>query len=95
MPLQLKREAFEKVCTALLVYVLHFSIDYMFSMRISLVLAWILLVFYYDSNSIIISLLFSSASVIIIKRVVGQPAQRTKRDVIRERVDVGVVVSQI
>ena len=96
MPLQLKREAFEKVCTALLVYVLHFSIDYMFSMRISLVLAWILLVFYYDSSSIIISLLFSSASVvIIIKRVVGQPAQRTKRDVIRERVDVGVVVSQI
>ena len=89
------REAFEKVCTALLVYVLHFSIDYMFSMRISLVLAWILLVFYYDSSSIIISLLFSSASVIIIKRVVGQPAQRTKRDVIRERVDVGVVVSQI
>lgn len=95
MPLQLKREAFEKVCTALLVYVLHFSIDYMFSMRISLVLAWILLVFYYDSSSIIISLLFSSASDIIIKRVVGQPAQRTKRDVIRERVDVGVVVSQI
>jgi len=95
VPLQLKREAFEKVCTALLVYVLHFSIDYMFSMRISLVLAWILLVFYYDSSSIIISLLFSSASVIIIKRVVGQPAQRTKRDVIRERVDVGVVVSQI
>ena len=95
MPLQLKREAFEKVCTALLVYVLHFSIDYMFSMRISLVLAWILLVFYYDSSSIIISLLFSSASVIIIKRVVGQPAQRTKRDVIRERVDVGGVVSQI
>ena len=95
MPLQLKREAFEKVCTALLVYVLHFSIDYMFSMRISLVLAWILLVFYYDSSSIIISLLFSSSSVIIIKRVVGQPAQRTKRDVIRERVDVGVVVSQI
>ena len=95
MPLQLKREAFEKVCTALLVYVLHFSIDYMFSMRISLVLAWILLVFYYDSSSIIISLLFSSASVIIIKRVVGQPAQRTKRDVIRESVDVGVVVSQI
>ena len=65
----------EKVCTALSVYVLHFSIlDYMFSMRISLVLAWILLVFYYYSIMIIIiSLVFSSASVviIIIKRVVG------------------------
>ena len=47
---------------------------YMFSMRISLVLAWILLVFYYSSIMImIISLVFSSSSVviIIIKRVVG------------------------
>ncbi len=59
-------------------FVLHFGIlDYMFSMRISLVLAWILLVFYYSSIMIIIiiSLVFSSASVvvvvIIIKRVVG------------------------
>ena len=59
-------------------FVVHFSIlDYMFSMRISLVLAWILLVFYYSSimMMIIISLVFSSASVvvvvIIIKRVVG------------------------
>ena len=89
----------EKVCTALSAFVLHFIVlDYMFSMRISLVLAWILLVFYYSSIMIIISsLVFSSASVvvIIIKRVVGYPAQRTKRDVIGERVDVGVVVSQI
>ena len=58
----------EKVCS-------HFSIvDYMFSMRISLVLAWILLVLYYSSIMIIIiRLVFSSASVvvIIIKRVVG------------------------
>ena len=66
----------EKVCTALSVYVLHFIVlDYMFSMRISLVLAWILLVLYYSSIMIIIiiSLVFSSASVvvIIIKRVVG------------------------
>lgn len=57
-------------------FVVHFSIvDYMFSMRISLVLAWILLVLYYSSIMIIIiiSLVFSSASVvvIIIKRVVG------------------------
>ena len=59
-------------------FVVHFSIlDYVFSMRISLVLAWILLVFYYSSIMIIIiiSLVFSSASVvvvvIIIKRVVG------------------------
>lgn len=59
-------------------FVVHFSIlDYMFSMRISSVLAWILLVFYYSSIMIIIiiSLVFSSASVvvvvIIIKRVVG------------------------
>ena len=59
-------------------FVVHFSIlDYMFSMRFSLVLAWILLVFYYSSIMIIIiiSLVFSSASVvvvvIIIKRVVG------------------------
>ena len=88
----------EKVCTALSAFVLHFIVlDYMFSMRISLVLAWILLVFYYSSIMIIISsLVYSSASVVvIIKRVVGYPAQRTKRDVIGERVDVGVVVSQI
>jgi len=60
-------------------FVVHFSIlDYIvFSMRISSVLAWILLVFYYSSIMIIIiiSLVFSSASVvvvvIIIKRVVG------------------------
>ena len=57
-------------------FVVHFSIlDYMFSMRISLVLAWILLVLYYSSimTIFIISLVFSSASVvvIIIKRVVG------------------------
>ena len=56
-------------------FVLHFGIlDYMFSMRISLVLAWILLVFYYSSIMVIfISLVFSSSSVviIIIKRVVG------------------------
>ena len=56
-------------------FVVNFSIvDYMFSMRISLVLAWILLVLYYSSIMIIIiRLVFSSASVvvIIIKRVVG------------------------
>ena len=65
----------EKVCTALSVYVLHFIVlDYMFSMRISLVLAWTLLAFYYSSIMIAIrSRVFSSASVvvIIIKRVVG------------------------
>lgn len=88
----------EKVCTALSAYALRFSVlDYMFSIRISLVLAWILLVFYSSIMIIISSLVYSSASVvvIIIKRVVGYPAQRTKRDVIGERVDVGVVVSQI
>ena len=67
---QLKREGLYRAFG-----VLHFSIlDYMFSMCISLVLAWILLVFYYSSIMIIIiSLVFSSSSVviIIIKRVVG------------------------
>lgn len=70
--------------------VLHFSI------RLHVFNAYLVSISLDSISIIIISLLFSSASVvIIIKRVVGQPAQRTKRDVIRERVDVGVVVSQI